>query len=148
MGQAALLALRGPALGAPAPDPAAPRALLAQQVQSISFPNWSTFGWLASGRRIDEIGGHQAVTVYYSHGSRTIAYTIVALPALSWPAASSQEVAGTQFESFPMSRRLVITWRRAGETCILSGVGSSPRTLMQLAAWEPQQPAASASSLY
>jgi hypothetical protein len=135
--QAASLALRGPALPAPAPDRTQPGTKLAQDVQEIYFPNWArSFGWRAVGQRIDHLGGRQAVTVYYERAGKAIAYTIVASPPLRSPAAATRWLEGTRLQSLTLSKRLVVTWRRAGHTCILSGVGVSSAELSQLAAWK------------
>jgi hypothetical protein len=135
--QAASLALRGPALPAPAPDRAQPAAKLSQGVQEVYFPNWArSFGWRAVGQRIDQLGGRQAVTVYYERAGKSIAYTIVAAPALRSLAATTRWLDGTKLQSLTLSKRLVVTWRRAGHTCILSGAGVSSAELSQLAAWK------------
>jgi len=135
--QAASLALRGPALPAPAPDRTHPAAKLAQGVQEIYFPNWArSFGWRSVGQRIDELGSRRAVTVYYERAGKTIAYTIVAAPALRSPAAATRWLDGTKLQSLTLSKRLVVTWQRAGHTCILSGAGVSSAELSQLAAWK------------
>jgi hypothetical protein len=38
-------------------------------------------------------------------------------------------------QTFTFHNRLVVTWRRAGHTCVLSGAGISTRELSKLAAW-------------
>jgi hypothetical protein len=136
--QAAGLALRGPALAAPAPDQAHPRAAkLRQDVQEVYFPDWSRwFGWRAAGQRIDHLGGRLAKTVYYEHNGEQIAYTILAAPALRWPGAQTRMINGTELQSFGSDGRVIVTWRRAGHTCVLSGKGISAGQLAALAAWK------------
>jgi hypothetical protein len=134
--QAASLALRGPVLAAPVPDLIHPDSKLRQDVQDVYFPNWTgRFGWRAVGQRIDRVKGRTAVTVYYERRGRRIAYTIVASPALRWPGTSAHWVNGTQLQTLVAHGRLVVTWRRAGHTCILSGAGVSSLELSRLAAW-------------
>ncbi|HEY2159849.1 MAG TPA: hypothetical protein VGH24_00950 [Solirubrobacteraceae bacterium] len=136
--QAASLALKGSAMAAPLPGGAVPGATLNRDVQDVYFPNWSRdFGWWARGQRVDRINGRAAVTVYYaSRGGKRIAYTIVAAPALKLPHANTQLIRGTEVQTFAMGERTVVTWRRAGHTCVLSGVGVSPAELARLAAWK------------
>lgn len=135
--QAASLALRGPVLAAPAQDPMHPDSRLRRDVQEVYFPNWTgRFGWRAVGQRIDRVNGRSAVTVYYERLGRRIAYTIVASPALRRPGASTRWVNGARLQSYVVRGRLVVTWRRAGHTCILSGAGVSIRELSRLAAWQ------------
>jgi hypothetical protein len=130
-------------MAAPQPGGAGPGGALNRDVEEVYFPNWSrTFGWWAAGQRVDRVGGRKAVTVYYSHDGQRIAYTIVASPALNQPHASTTWLNGTQLQSFTLGGRQVVTWRRAGHTCVLSGVGVSRAELARLAAWK--LPAASA----
>jgi hypothetical protein len=135
--QAASLALRGSAMAAPGPGGAIPGSTLNRDVEEVYFPNWSSkFGWWAAGQRVDRIGGRKAVTVYYGRGDQRIAYTIVTAPALMLPQASATNLSGTKFQAFALGERQVVTWRRAGHTCVLSGVGVSQQELLRLAAWK------------
>jgi hypothetical protein len=141
--QAASLALRGAAMSAPEPLGALPGATLNRDVQDIYFPNWSgRFGWSATGQRVDRLGGRKAVTVYYARYGQRIAYTIVTSPALKLPSATAYRLGGTELRSFTLGERQVVTWRRAGHTCVLSGVGVSPAELSRLAAYKVSAPAA------
>jgi hypothetical protein len=135
--EAASLALRGSAMVAPQPGGVVPGATLNRDVQEVYFPDWSKkFGWWADGQRADQVGNRKAVTVYYSRDGHRIAYTIVAAPALTLPAAKGTTRDGTEYQSFRLGERQVVTWRRAGHTCVLSGVGVSADELTQLAAAE------------
>lgn len=134
--QAAALSMSGPTLGAPAASRYS-RAILRQDVGEVYFPDWSRwFGWRADGQRVDHLGGQVAKTVYYTRAGKQIAYTILARPALPWPGAPARQVNGTVLQTFGTGGRLVVTWRRAGHTCVLSGRGVSPAELMRLAAWK------------
>jgi hypothetical protein len=134
--QAAELALRGPAQPAPAPDPSDPGDELAQRVQGLYFPNWSrSLGWRAAGQRSDLLAGRPAATVYYDLRGRRVAYTIVGVPALSEPAAPITHLSGYALRTLTVGGRTVITWRRAGHTCILSAAGVPAAVLRQLAVW-------------
>jgi len=135
---AAALAARGPTQAAPAPDPARPQAMLQQNVGEVYFPNWGqSLGWRAVGSRTDRLGGHQAITVYYRWREDQIAYTIVSAPALAKPAARQYTwLHGTEFRTTTQNGRLVVSWYRAGDTCVLSGRGVTAAELQTLAAWE------------
>jgi hypothetical protein len=135
--QAAALAMRGPAVAPPVPDGANP-AKLNRDVQEVYFPNWHGFRWEASGSRVDKIAGRLAVTVFYTNkqDSRQIAYTILAAPPLRWPGSRMLNLNGIELQSFVWNGRLVVTWRRAGHTCVLSGSGVSVAQLAKLAGWE------------
>ena len=135
--QAAALAVRGPVLGAPAPDREAPRMRLDRNVEAIYFPNWERFGWRATGQRVDRLDGRLAVTVYYDWRGRSVAYTILSSPAMRQPATASTTVAGTVFRTLHATRRTIVTWRRLGHTCVLSGSGVPAHLLYTLAAWHP-----------
>jgi anti-sigma factor RsiW len=136
--QAAALALRGAALPAPAADPGDPAGKLGRRVGQVYFPNWaSTLGWRAVGQRVDHLIGRLAITVYYEWRGRRIAYTVLAAPALRQPPAVVSRVDGTELRTLRLGGRLVVTWRRAGHTCVLSGAGVSAGELETLAAWTP-----------
>jgi anti-sigma factor RsiW len=134
--QAAALGVRAPTAPAPGPDPSAPAIKLGRDIDRVYFPNWSSrFRWRAVGQRSDRLNGRLALTVYYqSHGHR-IAYTIVSAPALELPTASVKVLHGTELRTLQLGGRLVVTWRRAGHTCVLSGAGVSASELQRLAAW-------------
>jgi hypothetical protein len=133
---AAALATRGATQAPPAPDPVRPQAMLQQNVGEVYFPNWGgSLGWHAVGARTDRLGGHRAVTVYYKWRDKRIAYTIVSAPALAKPAAQSTWLHGTELRTQTQDGRLVVSWYRAGDTCILSGRGVKAGELQKLAAW-------------
>jgi hypothetical protein len=75
------------------------------------------------------------VTVYYRWHGKLLAYTIVGAPALSQPSAKVTHLNGINLRTLKLNGRLVVTWRRAGHTCVLSGVGVAPAQLQKLAAW-------------
>jgi anti-sigma factor RsiW len=134
--QAAQLARRGPSGPAPAPDPADPRTKLAQRVQGLYFPNWSrTLGWRPVGARSDRLGGRPTVTVYYQLRGRYVAYSIVGAPALAQPSAPVTHLAGFELRVLSLGGRTIVTWRRAGHTCVLSATAVPTGLLEQLATW-------------
>ena len=135
--EAAALAARGVAASAPAPDPNAPVVQLDRNIEDVYFPNWATrFGWTPVGQRVDYVAGRRAVTVFYDSQGKQIAYTIVAAPALGQPAATVTERSGTSLRTFTVNGRPVVTWRRSGHTCVLSGDGVPVAVLQTLAAWK------------
>jgi hypothetical protein len=124
---AAALASRGSFAPAPTPDPSAPSVVLGRNVEGVYFPNWSsTFGWRAVGQRVDHINGRLARTVYYQSHGRSIAYTIVAAPALAQPRALVSRLDDTELRTLTLNRRLVVTWRRAKHTCVVSASSAAP----------------------
>ena len=68
-------------------------------------------------------GGHRLLHAGRVSGSPTRSSTS---PALKLPNATTLPAGGTELQSFTMGERIVVTWRRAGHTCVLSGVGVSP----------------------
>ncbi|HEV3388559.1 MAG TPA: hypothetical protein VG057_06070 [Solirubrobacteraceae bacterium] len=135
--EAAALAARGPAYAAPTPDPSMPGARLNQNIGDVYFPDWtSNFGWRAVGARTDELGGRTAVTVYYRSEGATIAYTIVHSPPLAEPSTKATNSDGTELRTLRLNGRVVVTWRRGGDTCVLSGSGIKADELQKLAAWK------------
>jgi anti-sigma factor RsiW len=134
---AAALAAHGPTQAAPGADPREPGSRLAAAVGDVYFPNWAqALGWWAVGQRRDVLGGRPAVTVYYKAGGRLLAYTILATPPLPQPHASSRMVNGVQLRTFHEGGRTIVTWRRAGHTCVLSATSVPAGELQKLASWE------------
>ena len=135
--EAAGLASAPPTAPSPRPYSNRPR-LLHAEVEEVPFPNWAEqFGWRAAGARVDRVKGRSATTVFYARHGRRIAYTIVAGSALSLPTSGARDVrAGIELRSFALRDRLVVTWRRKGHTCVLSGASVSRPELLALAAWK------------
>lgn len=132
--QAAAVGLRGPVL--PPPPPAQTAGRLTQDVEDIYFPDWSVrFGWRASGQRIDRIDGRLAITVFYRRGGKQVAYTILASPALASPKGQTRVLNGVKLRRVVSNDRLIVIWRRADHTCVLSAAGVAAGELSRLAAW-------------
>lgn len=133
--QAASLTKHGPSAAAPAHSDGSRRVSVA--VDGIPFPYWSdAFGWRTSGVRSDRLDGRRATTVFYDRGGRRIGYTIVSGKALPTPSGVRAAVRkGTTFRSFPHEGRVIVTWRRAGHTCVLTGDRVPLESLLALAAW-------------
>jgi hypothetical protein len=137
LSQAAAVAILGPTAPPPIPDPGAPGVKLHLNIEDIYFPNWEhRFGWTAVGQRTDTINGRRATTVYYKWHGKTLAYTIVGMPALRTPAASTRWLNGTELHTLTLNNRLVVTWQRDGHTCILSATHVPVSVLQTLAAWK------------
>ena len=135
--EAATLAVRPVAAPAPAPDPAHPN-LLSARAEGLAFPDWAEeFGWRATGRRVDELDGRRAVTVFYEKGGRRIGYTILSGELIEPPDEASRTIRdGTTLHGLESEGRVIVTWPRGGRTCVLSGVGVDAATLLDLAAWK------------
>jgi hypothetical protein len=133
---AAALANKGATQPAPTPNPQAPQDRLGNAIQDVYFPNWSrTFHAVATGQRIDTIGGRTAVTVYYRVNGKMVAYTIVGEPALSAPTADVSRLNKVELRTLKVNGHTVVTWRRDDHTCVISGPGVSTHLLQHLAAW-------------
>ena len=133
--EAAGLTSRGPTEAAPAH--AEGSRVVSAAVDGVGFPYWgNAFGWEAAGRRSDRLDGRLAITIFYVKNGVRLGYTIVSGRALTVPSdARADQRRGTTFHSFRDRGRLVVTWRRAGRTCVLAGDRVSRETLLRLAAW-------------
>lgn len=133
---AAALATKGANQPAPMPKPGEPRGTIGGGIQAVYFPDWKGhFHAVAVGQRTDGLGGRPAVTVYYRWKGKMVAYTIVGLPALSQPNATITHKNGVTLRTLRIDGRTVVTWRRDGHTCVISGPGLSSLDLQRLAAW-------------
>jgi hypothetical protein len=92
---------------------------------------------------VDHLGARSVTTVFYAardgaHASSgRIGYAIVAGSALPLPRGGTEVTdRGIAFHLLHTRGATVLTWRRAGHTCILAARGVSNVTLVHLAAWE------------
>jgi hypothetical protein len=135
----AQLAVAGPTLPAPRPDPAND-ALLNESIDGVPFPDWSeAFAWRAAGARRDTIDGRTADTVFYRSATGAMAaYTILGGAAIApMEDSARRRMYGTNLWVSKRDGRTIVTWRRSGHTCVLSaGAGVSERDLLALAAWD------------
>ena len=104
--------------------PATAPAALDEQFEGVRFPSYEQ--WRQTGARTDEIGGRKIRTVFYERDGRTIAYSIVAGPALSEDGALRVVRAGDT---------AAVTWTRHGRTCVIAAAGVDSETLAKLAVW-------------
>jgi hypothetical protein len=137
--EAAELAEQPATAAAPRVEPGEP-ALLEAGVEGVAFPNWAReFGWRATGRRVDELDGRRAVTVFYEKGGRRIGYTILSGEPIEPPDEASETIRdGTTLSGLTTDGRVIVSWPRGGHTCVLSGEGVEAATLLDLAAWRGQ----------
>jgi hypothetical protein len=133
---AAALAGKGANQPAPVPRPGEPSGTIGDGIQDVYFPDWKGhFHAVAVGQRTDGLGGRPAITVYYRWKGQMVAYTIVGMPALSQPNASVTRQNGVTLRTLKIDGRTVVTWRRDGHTCVISGPGLAASDLQRLAAW-------------
>lgn len=111
--------------------------MLDARAEGLAFPSWAKdFGWRATGRRMDEIDGRRAVTVFYEKEGRRIGYTILSGDAIDPPDEARRTARdGTVLHGLTGDGRVIVTWLRDGKTCVLSGSGVEPDVLLDLAAW-------------
>lgn len=141
--QAADAALGSPTLPPPQPSTTR-RGQLARSVDGIAYPYWQdSLGWAASGARTDSVDRRTVTTVYYTReggtdsASSRVGYAIVGGNALPRPGGGTIiQAHGIKFQALRMRDAMILTWRRAGHTCILVGRGVSTATLVHLASWE------------
>jgi anti-sigma factor RsiW len=139
LAEAAALATRPASAPAPSTNPGEPK-LLDAAVDGVTFPSWATkFGWKATGTRSDLIDGRETTTVFYEKNGKRIGYTIVGGESLDVPeGAAPARREGVDLDTLSLGGRQVVTWLRAGKTCILSGDDVDRNTLVKLAAWKGQ----------
>lgn len=118
-------------------DDANPK-LLAASHDGVPFPNLADeFGWKAAGARSDELDGRETMTVFYERGGQRIGYTIIAGKPIAPPEdASGVNLNGVALHSTADGTRQIVTWKRGGKTCVLSGKDVSTQDLLALASWK------------
>ncbi len=137
LSEATALTLRGPSMSAPAENSAS-RTSLTAAVDGVAFPYWEhRFGWRASGQRIDSLDGRTIRTVFYTNSAGLrIGYAIVAgRPAPDIASGAVRWRDGTRYQLTSEHGAPVVTWKRDGHLCIVSGRGVNAKTLLALASW-------------
>jgi hypothetical protein len=135
----ASLATGGPVLPAPAEDESNMTVLKAS-MQGVPFPYWGgSFRWEAVGARDDKIEDRSAKTVFYDNpkGVRA-AYTILGGDTIDAPSGSYKKTrSGIELSITQDKGRRIVTWTRAGHTCVLSAPLAVPEEkLLELASWK------------
>ena len=118
---------------APAPAERGTRAL-AISASGIPFPYWQqTVGWRALGARTDRLAGRTVVTVFYrSPAGRRSATRSSAAPRSRFLTVVVTR-GGVRYWLLREGGTDLVTWRRAGHTCVIAGHGVGPGTLLRLA---------------
>ncbi len=127
-----------PATRASVPVDGANRKLLAAAVDGVPFPNLhADFVWRQAGERSDELDGRGTRTVYYRRDGQRIGYTILAGDPIGPPAGARPSVQNeVRLSTATEGGRAIVTWRRGGHTCVLSGQGVSAKDLREVASWK------------
>jgi anti-sigma factor RsiW len=123
-----LLVGRGPAVDdvfAVALRPATAFATTSEAFEGVRFPHYEK--WRATGTRTDVVDGRRVRTVFYERDGHTIAYAVVAGPALE-DHGELRAVRGP-------GDQVAITWTRRGRTCVIVGSGVDADALARLAVW-------------
>ena len=127
------IALRAATAPAPAARPGGESLVV--QVGPIAFPTWTRTGWHAVGARSDTVGGHGLQTVFYADAAgRRIGYAIA---DATLPVGGGQVVTlrGARLRVLDRGATSIVTWRRDGRTCILTGRGVPVGRLLTLASY-------------
>ncbi|MBV9817448.1 MAG: hypothetical protein JOZ07_03760 [Solirubrobacterales bacterium] len=134
VGQTARLALASATAPAPAPD-SADRTLLDLRASGIPFPRYVRGErWEANGTRTDTVRGRRIVTVFYrADGVGRVGYAIVAGRSLPTPSGPTITRNGVRYALGRVGDARLVTWQRAGHTCVIAGRGVGDRTLLALA---------------
>jgi hypothetical protein len=136
LARAADTALRAPVGSPPAEDGTDP-VLVRAGIAGVRFPYWDDqFGLDAVASRRDVVGTRAAMTVMYEGRGDHVGYTIVDGPPLAVPAGARWVNRGRlSLATFMRGRATVVTWRRAGHTCVLASRDAAASRLLSLAAW-------------
>ena len=129
----ALSSVQGPA---PAEDER-DTALVRAGINGLRFPYWDDeFGLDATSARRGHLGARSAMTVVYRGKGERIGYTIVAGPALALPGDARRTHRGRlPLAVLERGGATIVTWRRAGHTCVLASHQAGAKRLLQLASW-------------
>jgi hypothetical protein len=127
-----------PATHASVPVDPENRKLLGASEAGVPFPNLhADFVWKQSGERSGELHGRGTRTVFYARDGQRIGYTILAGDPIAPPPGARTSVRnGVRLATATVDGQAVVTWRRGGRTCVLSGKGVSAKDLREVASWK------------
>ena len=135
---AAGLALARPTAPAPAVN-TTDMHLVDARIGGITFPNYGYQWpkWKPAGQRTDTISGRAATTVTYRGPRGDVGYTIVDGKPLPEPQGARHVMSnGLRFAVLSKGDATVVTWRRAGHTCVLAARGKDVEAqLVAFASW-------------
>jgi hypothetical protein len=136
LSHAAAVALRSTAGPAPAEDESN-HVLIDAGIDGLRFPYWDDkFGLQATAVRVDPVSERGAMTIEYRGTGQRIGYTIVAGPPLKLPRDARMIRRGSlSLAVVRQNGAVVVTWRRAGHTCVLASRDAGAARLVKLAAW-------------
>ncbi len=127
-----------PSSGTPVAAAAGHPTELDVSYHAIVFPNYhDQEGWHPVGVRRDRINGIPTVTVFYATGHRRAAYTVIPTARVAVPAGAIRlSVGRLSLREFRSSDRWIVTFERAGNTCVLTAAAPRERQwLIKLAVW-------------
>jgi hypothetical protein len=134
--EAATLALSRPTAAAPA---VSGNVALDARVGDVTFPNYAYQwpAWKAAGTRHDTIQGRDATTVTYRGPMGDVGYTIVDGKPLPEPdGVRTVDQPGLKLAVYRKDGATIVTWRRAGHTCVLAGRDKDVESqLVKFATW-------------
>jgi hypothetical protein len=121
----------------PAPIRSDHSQFLTAAVGAVRFPYLEdAFGWRSSGSRTDTIDGRAVTTVFYSRGAARIGYAIYGVPSPSSAGGVVHSEGGTRYRVLSGNGAAIISWKREGHLCVMSGRGTSAQELIRLAGWD------------
>lgn len=129
------VALRPAAAPAPATRPGG--KLLDARAGPIVFPTWTRAGWRAVGERTDTVDGRELRTVIYADVADPAQRVGYAIADAELPLAGARTVErhGVRLHVLTVDGAHVVTWRRAGRTCILAARDVPLERLVTLASY-------------
>jgi hypothetical protein len=133
---AAGVALSAPTRPAPAVDRSDPRFVRAS-LAGVGFPNYAYDSpWWTVGARIDTVAHRPTQTVVYGLGAVRVGYTIVdGQPLRAPPGARAADADGTPVWVASLDGALVVSWERAGHTCVLASRTATLPQMLRFVAW-------------
>ncbi len=129
------VALRPAAAPAPATLPGG--ELLDATAGPIAFPTWTRAGWRAVGERTDTVDGHELRTVVYADLADPGQRLGYAIADAELPVAGGRlvEHGDARLRVLTVDGAHVVTWNRAGRTCILAARDVPLGRLVRLASY-------------
>lgn len=110
----------------PAPGPG-------QLVGGLELPLITADGWTPTGARLDAVGTHTVATLFATQAGRDVALSVVGGGPVREPGPVVMTVDGVPAHVATITARTVLSWRRGGETTVMSAAAVPTLWLLNLA---------------
>lgn len=99
----------------------------------MELPDLLADGWTPTGARLDEVGTHTVATVFVTRAGRDVALSVLSGAPVREPGPVAMVVRGVPVHLSTINARTVLSWRRGGQTAVMSAAAVPTVWMLDLA---------------